>query len=212
MLNQLLSVPFDARDEKWVDDFLKEFIGTNIQLLSPDPQEGPDGFPYLMASTDKGDEPSRDVITWAAQKGIGLAVNPQKEIADFVFTYGMLWNFAIRGEFFTAETPTEKGQIILRDKQELFAGAPAETFWPPFARQIFKEFLMQQGILQGRFILLSEKENGPMDLAFSLESLQNPPEPEWDGILEGFSWFFPSHYSLALVSEKNISGMKFLDI
>jgi len=210
MLSKLLTVKINARDEKWVDDFLKEIAAAKVKLLSPDPQEGPDGFPYMMVSTDEAAEPFRDIAVWCADKGIGIAVNPHKDTADFVFTYGMLWNFAVRGEFITdGEITHDKKEIRLQADQQLFAGKPSENFWPPPARKNFKEFLVQQGILQPRSILLAEEEGGPLDLAFSLESLSNPPEPEWDGILEAFSWFFPRHYSLALLSENSITGVEF---
>ena len=42
------------------------------------------------------------------------------------------------------------------------------------------------------------------DLAFSLESLGNPPDKEHIGILEALSWFFPTHYSLMLISQKGL--------
>lgn len=210
MLSKLLTVKQADRDDKWVDDFLAAIADSNVSLLSPDPQQGPDGFPYLMVSTDEAVEPFRDIVEWCAEKGIGIAINPQSETADYVFTYGMLWNFAIRGEFLSeVENLNEQKEIRLEAEQQLFAGKPSDGFWPAPARQNFKEFLVQQGILQPRAIMLSEVEGGPMDLSFSLESLSNPPEPEWDGILEAFSWFFPRHYSLALLSEKSIAGVEF---
>ncbi len=210
MLSKMLMTPIDKRDDQWVDQFLATLKDSHVQLLSPDPQQGPDGFPYLMVSTSEGVEPFRDIVSWCAEKGIGIAINPQKETADYVFTYGMLWNFAVRGEFFTEVDPvTSSKDIRLQNEQELFTGKPNESYWPSVARKNFKEFLVQQGIVQGRAILLSEEKNGPADLAFSLESIGNPPEPEWDGILEAFSWFFPGHYSLALLSEKNLNGAEF---
>ncbi len=158
MLSKLLTTKPADRDEKWVDDFLEALADSDVSLISPDPQQGPDGFPYLMVSTKE--------------------LNEEKEIR-------------------------------LQADQQLFTGKPSEAYWPDVARKTFKEFLVQQGILQPRVILLSEEEGGPMDLAFSLESLSNPPEAEWDGVLEAFSWFFPRHYSLALLSEKSIAGAQF---
>ena len=79
-------------------------------------------------------------------------------------------------------------------------------------RKIFKEFLLQQGVMQPKVLMLSEVSDGPMDLTFSLESLGNPKKAEWEGILEAFSWFFPRHYSLSIVSEKNILGHSFITL
>ncbi|MBY0383947.1 hypothetical protein K2X05_02220 [bacterium] len=194
--------------------FLSSPQTEKVRLLAMDPQEGPDGFPYLMVA-DEGEitEPFLNLVQWCAQKGVGIVVNPQKETPDLILTYGMLWNYVVRGEFFT-EAPVRVGlgDVVMENKTQLIAGHPSENFWPTGQRQIFKEFLLQQGIIQPKVIMLAEKADGPMDLAFSLESLGQPQKAEWQGILEAFSWFFPRHYSLSIVSEKNIVGLSFLPL
>ncbi len=184
-----------------------------VLLLSEDPQAGPDGFPYLMLSTESAAaEPFLNVIKWASDRGIGLVVNPQKENPDYVFTFGMLWNYVDRGEFLTESQMQTSGEILLAQDGKLFAGTPSEGYWPLARRKIFKEFLFQQGVISPKVLMLSEKPEGPMDLTFSLESLGNPQKIEWTGILEAFSWFFPRHYSLTIVSEKNILGHSFISL
>ena len=124
----------------------------------------------------------------------------------------MLWNYVERGEFLTQTTMQKSGEIQLTQNGQLFAGVPSEAYWPAMRRKIFKEFLLQQGVIQAKVLMLSEAKEGPMDLAFSLESLGNPQKAEWQGILEAFSWFFPRHYSLSIVSEKNILGHSFISL
>jgi hypothetical protein len=197
-----------------MQDFLLKPQEQKVHLLSADPQEGPDGFPYMMVSTEEeAKEPFLRLVEWCAQKGIGLAINPQKETPDLILTFGMLWNYKERGEFFTqTSTRTNLGDIRISGTKNFFAGAPSESFWPLAIRKVFKEFLVQQGVLNVKVMMLSEKESGPMDLAFSLESLGTPKKEEWQGILEAFSWFFPRHYSLSIVSEKTIQGFDFLPL
>lgn len=196
-----------------MQDFLSHPQNQKVRLLSEDPQEGPDGFPYMMLTTE-GDakEPFLNLVKWAADRGIGLVVNPQKESPDFILTYGMLWNYVERGEFLTQTTMQKSGEIQLTQNGQLFAGVPSEAYWPAMRRKIFKEFLLQQGVIQAKVLMLSEAKDGPMDLTFSLESLGNPQKAEWEGILEAFSWFFPRHYSLSIVSEKNILGHSFVSL
>jgi len=173
-------------------------------VLVADPQEGPDGFPYLMVSTDnKNGDNFKNIANWCASRGIGAVINPSEEGADYIFTYGMLWNYILRGEFLSSATSKTTGALNIVPGQALHAGIPSEDFWPTAVRKIFKEFLLQQGVLDLKSVLLMETPDGPADLCFSLESLGNPPQEEWEGILEGFSWFFPRHYSLSLISEKN---------
>jgi hypothetical protein len=196
-----------------MQDFLSHPQNQKVKLLSEDPQTGPDGFPYMVLSTEgEASEPFLNLVKWGADRGIGLVVNPQKEAPDLVLTYGMLWNYVERGEFLT-ETPTQKsGDIQIAQNAQLFAGVPSESYWPAARRKIFKEFLLQQGVIQAKVLMLSEKSDGPMDLTFSLESLGSPEKPEWAGILEAFSWFFPRHYSLSILSEKNILGHSFITL
>jgi hypothetical protein len=196
-----------------MQDFLSHPQNQKVKLLTEDPQTGPEGFPYMMLSTEgSAAEPFLNLVKWGADRGIGLVINPQKDTPDLVLTYGMLWNYVERGEFFT-ETPMQSsGEIQLTPNGQLFAGVPSESYWPAARRKIFKEFLIQQGVMQPKVLMLSEVFEGPMDLTFSLESLGNPQKAEWTGILEAFSWFFPRHYSLSIVSEKNILGHSFVSL
>lgn len=189
-------------------ELFKKLQESPCSVLSPDPQEGPDGFPYLFVSTDaQGNSANQDqfrnIANWCASRGIGVVINPSKDGAEYLFTYGMLWNYILRGEFLTPAPPRNGGALNIEPGQILHAGMPSEDYWPSAVKKIFKEFLLQQGIMDLRSVQLMETPGGPVDLCFSLESLGHPPETEWSGILEAFSWFFPRHYSLSLISEKN---------
>lgn len=205
-LSALLATPFKVRNSDWEKKFFKILLEQQCSVISPEPQEGPDGFPYLMVSTDpKNQDVFANVAKWGASRGIGVVVNPE-ENADYVFTYGMLWNYALRGEFLTTSEEQRTGPLSITNGQTVLVGAPSEDYWPTPVRKIFKEFLVQQGIFEMKVLMLFEKENGPGDFCFSIESLGNPPQSEWEGILEAFSWFFPRHYSLSLISEKNFNA------
>lgn len=197
-----------------MQQFLSEPQLQKVKILSEDPQAGPDGFPYMMLQTDaEGKEPFLNLVDWCASRGIGIVLNPQKETPDYIFTFGMLWNYRERREFFT-QSPVISGlgEVRIDGERPLFAGHPSESYWPKDVRKIFKEFLVQQGVHNARVLMLAEKQEGPMDLVFSLESLGNPQQKEWTGILEAFTWFFPRHYSLSLISEKHIKGLSFISL
>jgi hypothetical protein len=188
--------------------FFKTLLENPTSVLSPDPKEGPDGFPYLMVSSDKkNNDPFANVVKWCADRGIGIVVNPGQETQEYIFTYGMLWNFVFRGEFLsTVAVEKRTGDLNINHGQTVLVGTPSEEYWPTSVRKVFKEFLLQQGIFEIKVLLLFEKKDGPADFCFSIESLGNPPKTEWNGILEAFSWFFPRHYSLSLISEKNFDA------
>ena len=170
-------------------------------------------MPYLAVEISEEAEPADKVLEWLGEKGVGLAVNPNKEQPDYVFSYGMIWNFLLHGEFLTPmENETERNkEVEFSPGQEMMAGTPSESYWPPHVRSLFKEFLAQQGIHNARVVMLSQDSKN-YDLCFSEQSLGNPPQEEWQGILEGFSWFFPMHYSFSIISEDMIQGIEFIEV
>lgn len=214
-LQQIIKVPAEKRDHTWSETFFSQLLNEKVQLLSHDPQQGPDGFPYLLVTTYGKDlvEKPLDLFRWCSQKGVGVVVNPTEQSQDYIFTFGMIWNFFLRGEFLTESSSAtiEKNQMSFQPGETLFTGVPNESYWPTPVRQLFKEFLIQQGVLSPKVILLLDRiSKGSVDFCFSLESFGQPPEPEWNQLLEAFSWFFPSHYSLAFISEKSLKNASFL--
>lgn len=212
-MEKLFSVPVDKRDEAWEASFFKEIPSAQFEFLSESPIEGPDGMAYLPVKIAAEGEPAANVLTWLGEKGVGLVINPDKENPDYVFSYGMIWNYLQSGEFVTAMDEPRAGQkeFEVKPGQEMSAGTPSESYLPPPVRALFKEFLLNQGLTRPRIVMLSQ-DGKNYDLCFSLESLGNPPESEWQGVLQAFSWFFPLHYSFSILSEKMITGIDFIDL
>jgi len=210
-LEQLMQVSANARDERWEDQFLQALTESSIAPLSPDPQTGHDGWPYLLVQTAPVGEPAQKILEWLGTRGIGLAVNPQKDYPDFVLSWGMIWNFRETGRFLHRGIP--EGQPSTGGSLDLgklaHAGTPTPQYLPDYVRKILREFFRDQGLHDVRILVVSEDRKN-YDLAFSLESLGNPPESEWAGVGEAISWFLPAHYSILLVSEKGLPGFSSL--
>ncbi len=202
-LDTLLKVPDKDRNEKWEDQFLQAFSEAKVQVLSADPQAGPDGWPYLMVETgEAATEPTQRVLEWLSLRGIGLVVNPNKDYPDFVMSFGMIWNFRKTGRFIHRVAAIPTGEWTT-DTKLLKSGPPTEEFLPAFVRKILKEFFRDQGVIDPRILMISnDGEN--FDLAFSLESLGSPEIKEHEGVAEAIAWFLPGHYSLVLISEKGL--------
>lgn len=224
-LASLLKVEIENRDEFWERRFLEEFPKASVRVLKPDPQQGPDHWPYLWVATGEGaDDTAFDVLRWLSARGIGLVVNPEKPLPDFVLSYGMIWNFRERGQLLTPleaalpEAMTDESSLAgsaegrsatfeVREGQEVWTGVPSAVYLPAYVRSILKQFLADQGIFAPKVSMISlDKVN--YDLCFSIESLKGPPAHEHAGIAEALSWFLPTHYSVSLVSEKVISGFQ----
>lgn len=203
-LQELLKVPDKNRDQAWENQFFKAFSESNVKLLSQEPQNGPDGWPYLLVETTAdATEPSQKIIQWLAEKGIGLVVNPEKEYPDYIFSYGMLWHFRQTGLFVKDIPPPKEGFYEFDPEHIKHAGTPSEDYLPKHARGILREFFRDQGILKPQVLLIS-MDKVQYDLAFSLESLGDPVEEEHQGIAEAISWFLPPHYTLLLVSQDGL--------
>lgn len=203
-LTDLVKIPDEKRDHQWEIDFFMAISKGSLRLINDAPQTGPDGWPYLLAETSlEASEPAQQVMQWLALKGVGLVVNPQKEYPDYVFTYGMIWNFRETGLFYQTAESAPVGALQISEGQSLHAGPPTPQYLPQYVRNIVKEFFRDQAVLRPRILVMST-DRKHYDLVFSLESLGNPPEKEHQGIAEAISWFLPPHYSIVLVSEKGL--------
>lgn len=189
----------DFQNTESLNIFFREFLNAKVKLLSEGLISGPDAMPYLFVSSlQEGTHNVQDLFQWCYKKGSGLVLNPERPEPDFIFTYGMVWNFIHNGEFLSSE---HLGNLSNRlEKEKYFSGKVTNNVWPEVPRSWLKKFLFDQGIIAPKAVLLSE-DGKRYEIAFSIESLGRPPEKEHSGILEAFSWFFPRHYSLILVSE-----------
>ena len=121
----------------------------------------------------------------------------------------MVWSFRETGYFIKYNSMSEDKQFIIDKNSAIKTGPPSKEYLPEYVRNIIKDFFRDQSLFDARILMISTDGN-TYDLCFSLESLNSPPESEHDGILEALSWFLPPHYSLAVVSEKNIPGFESL--
>ncbi len=203
-LIELTNTPESERTPEWEVKFFQTLTQSNLELLTADPQQGPDGWPYLLARTAEGaTEPAQKMIQWLALKGMGLVVNAQKDYPDYVFSYGMLWSFKETGFFFKDMEPEKEGVVEFDLNSIKHAGTPTPQYLPDYVRSILREFFRDQGVLAPKILVISQ-DKIKYELAFSLESLGNPPENEHAGVAEAIGWFLPPHYTLLLVSEKGM--------
>lgn len=216
-IQNLLNVPVSQRGDSWESDFLRELPKASVRIVDDTAVAGPDGWPYLLLATDlspsNGGAVDSDrvdslanVARWLATRGLGLVLNPEKAMPDFVMSYGMVWNFRERGEFLSVADKRTGGPVEIRDGQQLHAGPPSLSYLPEDVRLILREFLKQQRVFEPRVLMISTDNQATWDLAFSLESLGSPPAAEHNGIAEALAWFLPAHYSVALINESSVPG------
>ena len=157
----------------------------------------------MISLSPDGKEPVQRVIEWLSKRGIGLVLNAKKGTPDYIFNYGMLWNFRERGEFLTKSDPRPTGSFDIQEGQQVLAGPPSSEYLPSYVRKIIYQFLKEQGVDDPRVLMVSfDLKN--YDLCFSHESLGEPDPKEHEGIVQAISWFFPQHYSIAITSERSL--------
>lgn len=203
-LHHICSQPDSLRDEEWERTLIASLVESTLKLDSMTPQTGPDGWPYLFASTVPGStEPAVRVLDWLSTRGIGLVLNGHKNLPDYLFTYGMIWNFKETGAFITPNKDVRGGSVQFEKGEKVLAGPPSKEFLPPYVREILYQFFKDQGVQKPKILVLS-RDREHFDLCFSLESLGSPDPSEHQGIAEALSWFLPTHYSIMLASEEGL--------
>ena len=213
MITQHLTTPDEARDQVWDEKFFKLLSESNLKIIASEPQQGPDSWPYLMTeifnpstntSLPEGIDSAQKIIFWLSTRGIGLVVNPNRTpYPDFVFSYGMIWSFRETGYFNKYVSNQENKQLLIENPKTALFGEPTAEFLPQYVRKVLKDFFLDQSVFEPKVLMISN-DGKNYDLCFSLESLGSPKVEEHQGVLEALSWFLPPHYTLALISEKNL--------
>ena len=199
----LIQLPESHRDDRWEAHFLDGLIPRKVDLDGAEPGPGPDGWPYLRirAGAAEGAEPFHRVVRWLAGRGIGLVVNAHKMMPDYVFTYGMIWNFVETGRFVRPDVPA-----AWPTDAKLIAGQPTPKFLPPYVRGVLREFLNEQGFPNPRVAVVTTGDYAVADLVFAIESLNDLPEKARSTLAEALSWFLPTHYGLRFMPEAEIGS------
>ncbi len=199
----LLSSEAD-RNSDWEQYFLENLKNIKVNIMQPDPVVGPDNWPYMFLQSDpQGQDFLLNVFDWCMKRGIGVALNPQKEMPDYIFTYGMVWSFIKFGRLDPPLKMSNPGQAVLEKGQKVISGPPTEEYLPLMIRAVINDFWKQQQVEEMKILVMS-KDNEHFDLCFSLDSLENPPVNEHKDICEAMSWFLPDNYSILLINEKGL--------
>jgi len=204
-LYQLIGQPESYRDDEWERAFLQSFVDAQVELVSDEAQKGPDGWPYIFVKTSgAGKEPVTRVMTWLSERGVGLAVNPQKMVPDYIFTYGMIWNFRETGQFLMPMTSEPADRVSYKKEEKWLFGAPTEKYLPQYVRRVLREFFVAQKLTPPAILVATSPNFKQTDLLVSLESLGLPPTADHPRIAEFIGWFLPMHYSIVLANEEGL--------
>jgi len=207
LLTELCDYPISRRDLTWEKSLSRGFFESDVFLVEDQPFQGPDGFSYMHISSEKGTPVEKDdFLTWCFESGLGLVLNlKEKKAPDFVFNYGMVWNYLLRGKFIN-EVPKMK-----EDSEDLHVHKISEGYFPKEARAVIKNFLEMNKIENAKISLVSGGDGTAYELMWHFPKLIVEKESEKASLLEAISWFLPLDYRLAWADSED-SEFKFQNL
>lgn len=222
IINQLMQISFEQRDEKWRDDFLGAIAGANLKLGDPEIITSNDGFPYIQLETISTGE-SFQAYVIAKQldiimdQGFGIVINAHQGQPEWVFSYGDLVNLKLSGSFYTDVSlfsNVEERTKISKD-EDILVGQPSEEIFPIYLRKHIREFLAFSGVQNPKIMLIArdykDEQKATQDLVFNITPIQFAHEKDFKIIMNTLQWFLPKHYSFFGADEMSIeNGFQFL--
>jgi hypothetical protein len=214
VLQRLFQTPHDSRDVGWADEFFANAADASFRDY-PDQQviQGPDGLPYFVLLTPEPGVPFscfviRNMIPqFLLTEGWGVVINPGETLADWVFKYGDLLNFALHGQFSVTDerwasrfdgvgtVRTEK----MRAKEKVIMGMPDSSILPDVARALLKRVLTGFG-LPARIALMERAGKWSLVFPYTPDMFETPAR--FQRIMQVIDWIMPSQYNVLSMPER----------
>lgn len=199
----LLAVPAQERNEDWRAQFLQTVQTASFACGDPQVIRGPDDFPYFVMRTPPANTPFSSYCIrnctqeFLLSEGLGVAINPGKTSADWVFSYGDIVNYHLNGEFFTtADLPPLPETETFGKNEEVLLAQPSESYLPAATRAVIRSFLQGIGIEQPALLMICRVIQGKMvqELAFNLFPEDLPGLDHLNYYMKQLTWYLPRHY------------------
>jgi hypothetical protein len=214
----LLKVPQEQRGDTWLQEFYHH--AKTAAFINGDPElfTGPDGFKYFVLRTPPAGgnnvssciENLKDDLL--LEKGFGVVINPEGNLADWVFSYGDIVNLQLNKEFVSTTEQrgiehidmTKKMGLINKGEQWMVA-QPSQGYLPKQTRAIIRSFLQRKGIKRPMIMLLCRKTEGAMQhqLVFNIHPEDFASDKQHNSLMQKISWFLPRHYTVISFSKKS---------
>ena len=215
----LIQVPRAKRDADWENAFLENVSAASFRSGNPQVQLGPDGLPYFklfLPETNKSfqcyviDQMKDDFLLAA---GYGVAINPTKKGADWVFSYGDILNLYLNKEFYT-DTQTSflkaENRVEIQANEEFIVAQPAENLLPKQSQEHLLNFLKESGIETAKIsLLVRHQKNGKgmvQDLVFNIDAQNFKDEQRYQRVVQKLAWYLPKHYTFITTTDKRFTG------
>lgn len=205
----LATIPPGDRDGVWLGEFLSAIPTAAFRVAEKETTRGPDGFHYLLFFLPPRDVEFhgfsvRSVLDVCLSKGLGVAIYPEAEDKPlFILNYGHLWSYKTTGAF-DARPPGEltpnlppPAALGPGAADRVTVGAPSESYFPSWARNVVREYLKLNGVGTPRAALAADADaKRPRSLLFNLYREDYPSDEHFRQLLIRLTWYFPPHYAI----------------
>ncbi len=216
-LNALLELPFEQRDQDWVNSFLETVAEANLKLGQPEVVIASDGFPYVQLESVHTDENFQAFVInkqlpTLLMQGFGVVVNPQNQQPDWVFSYGDIVNYELNDTFYTEHSifSHNKENVAIGSDEKVLIGQPSDAILPKYLKNQLREFLKHAGIQTPKVMLIArnpeDEQNVKQDLVFNFTPHQFANEEQFQQVGGTIAWFLPKHYSFLFVDENAVEN------
>jgi hypothetical protein len=215
----LVQVPRAKRDADWENVFLENVSAASFRSGNPQVQLGPDGLPYFQLFLP---EPNKSFQCYVIDQmkddfllaaGYGVAINPTKAGADWVFSYGDILNLYLNKEFYTdTETSFTKAEngVKIDENEKIMVAQIGESLLPKQSQQIILNFLKESGIKTPKIsLLMRHQKNGKgmvQDLVFNIDAQNFESEQHYQRVVQKLAWYVPKHYTFITTTDIRFTG------
>lgn len=210
LLRKHLRVPECERSAKWRHRFYDLVDVARLKQRDPRIFIGPDGFPYygldVPAGGEQGEVSVAILVELATERGFGIALEPDGDVAAWVFTCGDLVTRRAFGGYefprigiLPGEAPTFRAVVKHTERMEVLA--PDDVLLPAYTRPLLhRYFTATLGIPEPGVLALVLPDQEPREqLVFRIARDDFEEDEAFENAIAGLTWFLPRHLVVSIL-------------
>jgi hypothetical protein len=161
------------------------------------------------------------VLPFLVENGYGVAVNPTESGADWIFSYGDIWNFWKTGAFYSDTLSKSAEKNVDQDvnaNREVLLAQPSEDFLPPEVRKVISEVLSNSFKIPcpSVFLIIDPSTEPSQSLAINVfrENFEEGESGDhgFEHTMAFLTWCLPGHYGVAGIEKDHQMSSNFLPL
>jgi len=198
-LKKILRNKTESPSLDWVKKYYDIIEKEELFIKSFDPVYGPDGLPYLHLFIDPTSIKTSlsKIADRCIENGFGAALffkSPKEP--EWVFSCGDFISLRNFGKILVEEGIQGYEKIIVKEKTEVTAGQPNESFLPKSIRNIIKETIQNYlNISEPKVLLMYNSKMEPKcSMVFNINKKDySESEEKFYFVMQRIAWHLPKH-------------------